>query len=253
MLVLLFKNSQIHLSPSCLVLLLRYTISHNSTFPNRCSVEHSALLAATIHLPVTTTSSHNSAACVGGERCEERKWRWRSCCSLASSRLEVLVVTLICNLALSHIRSQVDLKRSPSTFLPSPPRGVTGEVHLVMNEQINAFRNLLSYGLEKVPSEMLGSVPNTQDFTLWASFLADRWLAGPPLLNCCCLQHCRGANSLVTVQTLQTPPAHTQMHFRTNRNYSHKSKAETEYRDAVIKHGKHSTSTLTGNQSRFTR
>lgn len=168
----------------------------------------------------------------------------------------MFVVTLICNLALSHIRSQVDLKRSPSTFLPSPPRGVAGEVHLVMNEQINAFRNLLSYGSEKVPSEMLGSVPNTQDFTLRASFLADRWLAGPPLLNCCCLQHCRGANSLVTVQTLQTPPAHTHTHKCTSgrtRSCSHKSKAETEYRDAVMKHGKHSTSTLKGNQSRFLR
>lgn len=33
-----------------------------------------------------------------------------------------------------------------------------------MNEQVNAFGNLPVYGSEKVPDEMLGYVPDTQDF-----------------------------------------------------------------------------------------
>lgn len=52
------------------------------------------------------------------------------------------------------------LKRSPGTFLPPSPWGVAGE------RTINAFSNLVFYGSEKVPVEMLRYVPTlgTSDF-----------------------------------------------------------------------------------------
>lgn len=99
-----------------------------------------------------------------------------------------------------------------------------------MNEQINAFCNLLLYGSEKVPYEMLGCVFNTPDFTLYSSFLAYCWLAGPPgqqLLS----EHCREANGPVTIQfyhnhhhltrEVHTPPDHDRQKLLSQINHGH--------------------------------
>ena len=103
--------------------------------------------------------------------------RWRSCCSLALSS-----VCCYSNPQSGFITHQVRalLKRS---LLSPPPWGVATDMHLVVNEQINALCNLRVDKLEKVSNEMLGYVSNTQGFAMESSRL---WaLCGPPVGNCC--------------------------------------------------------------------
>lgn len=111
--------------------------------------------------PVTTV-----LPVVGGERCEKLKQRWRSRCSLAVSRLQVFVVALICNQDSSHIRSQLFWKGRRAPFNLRLHGASLEKMRLVVNERVNAFGNLLLYGSEKVPNEMLGYVPDTQDFSV---------------------------------------------------------------------------------------
>lgn len=112
-------------------------------------------------LPVTTNTSHNSSASVNRERCKKRKQRWRSCCSLALSRLEMFVVTLICNPASSHIRSQPFWKGRRAPFYlrlqgASPEKCILSWTNKWMSSVIYSCMDL-----KKVPNEMLGYVPNT--------------------------------------------------------------------------------------------
>lgn len=67
------------------------------------------LSSASCHHLTASHHKHQSQhplACAGRGRCEKQKQRWCSRCSLAPSRRQVFVVTLICNQASSHIRSR---------------------------------------------------------------------------------------------------------------------------------------------------
>lgn len=138
------------------------SVSHNNSLPNRCSVERSALLAATIQLSVSTSSSHNSPAWVSRERRGKARRRWRPRCSSAWPRLKVFVAALICNQASSRIRAQLLWKGRQAPF----------------------YLHRRRTNKEKVPADMMR---NSQDFRLYSLSLACCWQTWPALSSCCCV------------------------------------------------------------------